>query len=148
MKKSIFFLPLFILGCTAQGPTYTGTEKGNIIVYRANSLAGAASTYHVQIGDSHCALKNGGFYVTTIKKRGVLTAAWVQGAVSSSIDVTSGDYVRVEHNVGNSLIQGAGNSLGAVGAALGAQTSGDFIFNKIPPEVAKSELRQLNRDCI
>lgn len=148
MKKPILFLPLFVLACTAQGPTYTGTEKGNIIIYRANSLAGAASPYHVQVGNSHCSLKNGGFYVATVKKRGLLTAAWVQGAVSSSIDIMPGDYVRVEHNVGNSLIQGAGNSFGAIGGALGAQTSGDFILNKIPPEIAKAQLQQLNRDCI
>lgn len=137
-----------LAACSATGPRYSNETKGNVVVYRSSQVIGAASSYHIQIGDRHCGLKNGGFFPVFIKKKEILTAGWAQGTLGGSVEVNPGDYIRVEHNVGNSLIGGTGMMFGAVGGAIGAQTSGDFMFNKIPASIAKSELQTLNQDCV
>lgn len=140
---------LVTTACMATGPKYTGSTKNDVVIYRTMGMAGALSPYHVQLGDKHCSIGNGGFYVVPLKKKDILAVGWADGSVSDTIEASPGDYIRVSHNVGSAMVSGAGTGFGALGGAVTAQNqgAGDFYLQKMPKNIAENELKSLGQAC-
>ena len=151
---------LFLLtACYASGPEYTGHEKGNLIIYRPNTMLFSGHTNNVSVNGHDCDLNTGGFFVTHIDGPTIVTAQKWSMAGTSRVNVKPGDYVRVETSsvrmVGmgvSGIFGGFAGGVAGQGASQGlnAATSNDgpYILTNVPKAQAKQELQGLKQDCM
>lgn len=146
-----YFLALLLLSsCSAQGDRFIEANNGDIVLYRPDSIFKIIMPYNIDVnGKPVCKLSNAGYIVFHEKSNVEVTVFSEPGTsrITLEPDPKRVTYVRLDLDGGK---QGAGMAGGMIGMALAEGVSdhgGQFRFARVDESNARSELKNLRRDC-
>lgn len=160
MRKIIYFLPVFLFGCVANGPLYkapesVSREKATLIIYRPDLFMGSAGYYEVDINNiTRCKLHNNGYLIAE-ESPGVIeisSSIWNQPGTSRiKINAKPQEvyYVRMEMDSGKQVTGAIAGFAGQLLAEGASSTGGPFVFSLMHPDHAKGQLQtvRLESEC-